>query len=202
MFIAQLDKGSSQATASTQARDAWVPDADTQAEVLWQTLAGNVLSKWPVISQPRVFLRGWPATFGRLTVSLWVPPTPSCPRHLRGAPHFLQLMVGTTGPQDTTICTQTFPLSNKFSPTPGPAKEDRIISPVTLTGTKPWATDLWEGLPERMGPQLTLTRLATRMKAQANRLVRTDRNQHPGATHLASSFLLASLVSIPELYTP
>lgn len=126
-----------------------------------------------------------------------VPSTPSCPRHLREAPHFLQLMVGTTGAQATTICRQTYPLSNKFSPTPGPAKEDRTMSPFTLTGTGPW-----EGLPERMGSQLTLTRLAIRMKAQANRLVRTDSNQHPGATHLASSFLLALLVSIPELSTP
>lgn len=120
-----------------------------------------------------------------------VPSTLSCPRHLRGAPRFLQLMAGTTGPQATTICRQTYPLSNKFSPTPGPAKEDRIMSPFTLTGTRPWATALWEGLPERMGPQLTLTCLALRRKAQANRLVRADRNQHPGATHLASSFLLA-----------
>lgn len=169
-------------------------------------LTGNVLSKWPVIAQPRVFLRGWPATFGRLTVSLWVPLCTQVPstssRHLRGAPRFLQLMVGTTGPQATTICRQTYPLSNKFSPTPGSVKEDRIMSPFTLTGTGPWATDLWEGLPERMGPQLTLTLLAIRMKDQANRLVSTYRNQHPGATHLASSFLLASLVSVPELSTP
>lgn len=102
-----------------------------------------------------------------------VPSTPSCPRHLRGAPRFLQLIVGTTGSQANTICRQTYPLSNKFSPTPGLAKEDRIMSPFTMTGTEPWATDLWEGLPERMGPRLTLTRSAIRMKAQANRPVRT-----------------------------
>lgn len=66
----------------------------------------------------------------------------------------------------------------------------------------PQAT-LWKGLTERMGPRLTLTCLAMRRQAQANRPARTDRPPTPMErdTHQASPFPTGFMVSTPELST-